>query len=332
MKAYVLKQQKPVREKPLKIVDTPPPKPGPDELLIKVKACAMCRTDLHVIEGDLKAHKMPVIPGHQVVGTVAECGDKVTEFKKGDAAGIAWLRHTCGKCAFCTSDRENLCPDSRHTGWDVDGGYAEYATVPAAFAYHMPETIEPATVAPLLCAGIIGYRALKRSQLQPGGHLGIYGFGSSAHIVLQIARHWKCEVSVVTRGKKHRELAESMDATWVGSSQEKPPKKFTSAIIFAPAGELVPIALESLEKGGTVSLAGIHMSDVPPLNYNKHLFYERTIRSVTSNTREDGKELMKLAQEIPLKPKVQAYDFKEANGALIELKEDRIQGSGVLLW
>lgn len=311
-------------------MEVPEPQPGPSEVRLKVRCCGICRTDLHVIEGELPAQKLPIIPGHQVVGIVDALGPACTQLTVGQRIGVAWLRHTCGVCAFCKSGRENLCEQSRFTGYHADGGYAEYAVVPEAYAYVIPESFQDVAAAPLLCAGIIGYRALKRANLPTGGTLALYGFGSSAHVVLQIARHRGCRVLVVTRGENHRALARDMGADWVGERAENLPEKADSAIIFAPAGELVPPALASLKKGGTCAIAGIYLSDTPPLDYEKHLFYERELRSVTANTREDGRQLLAEAARIPITPHTQVYSLAQSNQALQDLKHDRIQGSGVL--
>lgn len=330
MQAMVLDEIAGVANSPLALRNVPEPEPGPGEVRIRVRCCAVCRTDLHVIEGDLPQAKRPVIPGHQIVGTVDALGEGCRELSIGQRVGVAWLRHTCGTCRFCASGRENLCENQRFTGYHADGGYAEAALVPEAFAYELPDVFGDAEATPLLCAGIIGYRSLKRSRLPDGGTLGIYGFGSSAHIVIQIALHRGCEVYVVTRGEEHRRLAREMGAAWVGSDAAEMPVKVDSAIIFAPAGELVPPALESLEKGGTLALAGIYMSEVPPLDYERHLFYERNVHSVTANTREDGRELLQEAAGIPIRPHVTTYPLQEANRALQDLKNDRINGTGVL--
>jgi len=331
MKAMVLKERAQISGAPLACREVPDPEPGPHEILVKVHCCAICRTDLHVIEGDLPEVKTPVIPGHQVVGHVIRSGTECSRFQKGDRVGIAWLRSTCGRCKFCLSSRENLCEQSRFTGYHADGGYAELTVVHEDFAYAIPEVFSDTEATPLLCAGIIGYRALSRSNLRPGERLGIYGFGSSAHIVIQVAQHRGCEVFVVTRGEKHRALARSMGATWVGEHTERMPKKVHSAIIFAPAGELVPAALKYLEKGGTLALAGIYMSDIPQLSYEETLFYERDLRSVTANTRLDGQRLFQEASEIPIHPHITTFRLEEANQALNLLKNDSINGTGVLV-
>jgi propanol-preferring alcohol dehydrogenase len=331
MKAMLLERQAPIDTAPLRLVDLPRPDPGPGEVRVRVSCCAVCRTDLHVTEGDLPPQKMPVIPGHQIVGRVDAVRPGCDRLKVGQRVGGAWLRHTCGQCPFCTARRENLCEQSRFTGYHADGGYAEYAILPEAYAYEIPDAFSDIEAAPLLCAGIIGYRALKRSQLPDGGRLAIYGFGSSAHVVIQIALNRGCEVYVVTRDEQHQELARKMGAAWVGGRAEEMPGKANSAIIFAPVGTLVPPALEKLERGGTLSLAGIYMTPIPQMDYERYVFFERDIHSVTSNTREDGRELLAEAAAIPLRPRTSVYPLAEANLALIDLKADRISGTGVLV-
>ncbi|HUT61243.1 MAG TPA: zinc-dependent alcohol dehydrogenase family protein [Phycisphaerae bacterium] len=331
MKAMVLDDIAPIETNPLKLRELPDPEPGRGQVRLRVRCCAVCRTDLHVIEGELPREKLPVIPGHQIVGVVDALGPDCRRLRIGQRIGVAWLRHTCGRCGFCTSGRENLCPDQRFTGYHADGGYAEHAVVPEDFAYEIPDAFDDVHAAPLLCAGIVGYRALKRAELRDGGRLAIYGFGSSAHVISQIALHWGCEVYVVTRGETHRELARKMGAAWVGEKADEMPVKADSAIIFAPAGELIPPALERLAKGGTLSLAGIYMTAVPPMDYEKHLFYERNVRSVTANTRQDGRELLAEAAAIPIHPHTTSYPLADANRALNDLKADRIDGSGVLV-
>ena len=330
MKAMLLPERGPIETSPLVLTDLPDPPPGPGEIRVKVSACAICRTDLHVIEGDLPIRRMPLIPGHQAVGTVDAAGTGASRFPSGARVGIAWLARTCGECAFCAADRENLCDRPLFTGYHRDGGFAEYAVVPEAFAYPLPSVFRDAEAAPLLCAGIIGFRALRRADLPRGGTLAIYGFGSSAHIVIQIALHRGCEVLVCTRGEKHRELAKRMGAAWAGENPEEMPAPADSAILFAPAGELVPKALRQLKKGGTLSLAGIHMSDIPSMRYEECLFNEKNIRSVTANTRQDGEELLREAAEIPLRPEIALFALEEANRALQLLKADGLQGTGVL--
>jgi propanol-preferring alcohol dehydrogenase len=326
-----LKLVSPIEGSPLVCADLPDPLPGPGEVRVRVRCCAICRTDLHVIEGELPRAKMPIIPGHQIVGVVDRLGEGCTRLAIGQRVGIAWLRHTCGACRFCTAGRENLCPSRRFTGYHADGGYAEYAVVPEDFAYVLPERFGDVEAAPLLCAGIVGYRALKRAELPPGGTLAIYGFGSSAHVVMQIALHRGCRVYVVTRGARHRELARRMGAAWAGERAEDLPAKADSAIIFAPAGELVPAALDKLEHGGTLSLAGIYMTDIPRMDYGRSVFHERNIHSVTANTREDGRELLEDAARIPIRPHTATYALADANRALQDLKADRVNGTGVLV-
>ncbi len=327
----LLERQAPITESPLKPRDLPALEPGPGEIRMRVRACGLCRTDLHVIEGDLPAHRLPLVPGHQIVGIVDRTGPGTSRFRSGDRVGIAWLRHTCGRCRYCASGRENLCESSRFTGYDADGGYAELALVPEGFAYAIPPIFGDAEATPLLCAGIIGYRALRRSEVKPGGRLGIWGFGSSAHITIQVALARGCKVFVATRGETHRALARDMGATWVGSAVEPLPEHVDGGILFAPAGELVPVALRSIEKGGTLAIAGIHLSDIPRIEYEPELFYERSLRSVTANTRADGVELLSEAATIPLRPRVTTFPLSEANRGLELLKADRLSGTGVLV-
>ena len=331
MKAMQLSRISPIDGAPLEWVDLPVPEPKTGEVRLKVRCCAICRTDLHVIEGDLPQNKLPIVPGHQVVGVVDAMGPGTGRLQLGQRVGVAWLRFTCGQCRFCASGRENLCELARFTGYHADGGYAQYAVVPEAFAYELPEAFSDVQAAPLLCAGIIGYRALRRANLPPGGRLALYGFGSSAHVVIQIARHRGSEVYVVTRGERHRRLARQMGAVWAGERAEDMPVKVDSAIIFAPAGELVPPALAKLEKGGTLALAGIHMSPIPSMDYDRYVFFERDIHSVTSNTRDDGHALLAEAAAIPIRAHTTTYPLAEANRALQDLKHDRISGTGVLV-
>lgn len=331
MRAMVLTDSSDIHSSPLRMTDHPEPVPGPGEVRVRVRCCAICRTDLHVVEEDLPRAKRPIVPGHQIVGAVESLGPQCRRLRVGQRVGIAWLRHTCGVCDFCVAGRENLCESARFTGYHADGGFADLTVVPEDFAYELPDALEDIQAAPLLCAGIIGYRALQRSGLPRGGRLGIYGFGSSAHIVLQLARHRGCETFVVTRGEKHRKLAREMGAAWVGEDTAEMPTKVDSAIIFAPAGELVPPALESLKKGGTLALAGIYLSQIPPLDYEKHLFYERNIRSVTANTRSDGQNLLAEAVAAKIRAHITTFPLEQANVALRNLKDDRINGTGVLL-
>ena len=326
----LLEQYGPVDESPLVAAELPDPQPGAGEVRVKVAACAICRTDLHVIEKELPPARLPIIPGHQIVGAVDAVGTGCKRLKLGQRVGIAWLRHTCGQCRLCAAGRENLCQGQRFTGYHEHGGYADCAIVNENFAYELPPQFTDVEATPLLCAGIIGYAALRRSRLTRGGRLGIYGFGSSAHVVIQIALHRGCEVYVVTRGQSHRDLAREMGAKWVGQRPEDMPVKVDSAIIFAPAGELVPPALTKLEAGGTLALAGIYMSPIPQMDYEKHIFYERDIHSVTANTRDDGRALLAEAAEIPIRPHTITYPLTDANRALADLKADRINGTGVL--
>jgi alcohol dehydrogenase, propanol-preferring len=317
---------------PLERVTAEIPRPAPNELLVAVQACGVCRTDLHVSEGDLPVHKQGVTPGHEVVGEVIEVGaDAGEDFNVGDRVGIAWLRHTCGVCRFCVRGRENLCPESRYTGWDADGGYAEFATVPSAYAHHLPTGYSNSELAPLLCAGIIGYRSLLRADLPPGGRLGLYGFGGSAHITAQVAIAQGAEVHVMTRGEAAQKLASSLGAASVQGASDPPPVPLDSAILFAPAGDLVLPALEALDRGGTLAIAGIHLSDIPTLNYQRHLFQERQLRSVTSNTRADAREFLAFAGRHHIDVSTPEYALAQADQALSDLSEGRIAGAAVLL-
>lgn len=330
MKAMVLNHTGDVTGSPLKLQDCLLPAPGVGEVLVKIRVCAVCRTDLHVIEGELPDTKLPLIPGHQAVGEVCRLGTGVTDVKEGDRVGIAWLQGTCGSCGFCVSGRENLCLSARFTGYQVDGGYAEYAVVAARFAYPVPSRFADEEAAPLLCAGIIGYRALRLSGIKPGQRLGLYGFGASAHIAIQIARHWGCRVYVSSLKAEHRELARQLGAVWVGGAAETPPDRLDGAILFAPAGELVPPALRALDRGGTLALAGIHMSPIPSLDYDREVFGEKVIRSVTANTRQDGLDFLREAAAVPIKPRTVRFSLGQANQALQALKAGSFQGAAVL--
>jgi propanol-preferring alcohol dehydrogenase len=314
----------------LKRVRMPDPTPGPGELLVAVDACGVCRTDLHVTLGELPPHRPSVVPGHEVVGHVAALGDGVTGFRVGDRVGAAWLRGTDGDCEFCRTGRENLCPGSRYTGWDADGGYAEFTTVRADFAYALPSGYSTAELAPLLCAGIIGYRALRRADLPPGGRLGIYGFGGSAHLTAQVAIARGATVHVLTRGDRAQKLALELGAASAGGFDAPPPEPLDAAILFAPVGDLVPVALRALNRGGTLSVAGIYLSDIPALNYDRDLFQERTLRSVTSNTRADGRELLDFAAGHHLDVTVTPYPMERAATALADLSAGRVNGAAVL--
>jgi alcohol dehydrogenase, propanol-preferring len=335
VKACLLRAPAPVSTNPLAFSDVPAPRPSAGQVLVRVSACGVCRTDLHVVEGELPPRKSPVIPGHQVVGAIEQLGEGTRRFRIGDRVGIAWLHETDGVCEYCRSGRENLCPAATFTGYMVDGGYAEYAVAPEAFVYPIPESFSDLDAAPLLCAGIIGFRALRLSEIGPGGQLGIYGFGSAAHVLIQVARHWGVEVAAFTRDSKHQRLALDLGAAWAGptgagkTNGGPGPPVLDSAIIFAPAGELVPQALKALRKGGTLVLAGIHMSTIPAMDYSL-LYWERVVRSVANNTRQDGEDFLRVAAEIPIRTRVQVFPLAEANRALNALKNDEVQGAAVI--
>jgi alcohol dehydrogenase, propanol-preferring len=320
----------PIAGQPLQFLDERVPEPGPDELLVRVLACGVCRTDLHVAEGDLPVHRPHVVPGHEVVGEVVAIGAGVgTAVVPGGRVGIAWLRGTCGRCRHCARGAENLCPNSSYTGWDADGGYAEYATVPADYALPLPTGYSDEELAPLLCAGIIGYRAWLRADVPAGGRLGIYGFGGSAHLTAQVAIAQGATVHVMTRSAQARELAVDLGAA--SAHPSAPPEPLDSAILFAPAGELVPAALAALDRGGTLAIAGIHLSDIPALNYQRHLFWERQVRSVTSNTRADARQFLSLAGEQRLRVATMSYPLKQADRALADLATGQVRGAAVLV-
>lgn len=329
MRAMLLRAPKPAEEGPLESVELPDPEPGPGEIKVRVGACGVCRTDLHIVEGDLDLPKLPVVPGHQIVGVVEEVGDGTRRFREGDKVGVPWLYDTCGRCRFCREGKENLCDEARFTGFHVDGGFAEYFVVKEDFAYPIPEGFPDLQAAPLLCAGIIGYRALRLSEVRPGERLGMYGFGASAHVTIQVAKYRGCEVFVFTRSPEHRRLAEELGAAWVGGPDDEPPEEMDSSIIFAPAGPLVPKALKALRKGGTLALAGIHMTPIPQMEYSL-LYGERTVRSVANSTRRDAEELLRLAAEIPIHTEVEEYRLEEANEVLLKLKRSEIRGAAVL--
>ncbi len=331
MRAWRVQAPGPMASHPLELVEMPVPVPAAGEVLVRVLTCGVCRTDLHVAEGDLPVRRPHVIPGHEILGeVVAHGGGAGHRFALGDRVGIAWLRSTCGSCRFCRSGRENLCRSSHYTGWDADGGYAEYATVPEAYAYRLPDGFDDVTVAPLLCAGIIGYRALRRANVPPGGRLGLYGFGGSAHLTAQLAIAQGLEVHVLTRGDAARALALRLGAVFAGEARDLPPVLLDSAIIFAPAGDIVPYALEALAPGGTLALAGIHMTDIPSLDYARHVFHERTLTSVESNTRRDGEEFLTLASRLGVRAQTTHYPFEDAPKALEYLSRGDVEGAGVL--
>lgn len=331
MHAWVVTRPGPIETGPLSYVEKPVPSPAPGELLVRVLTCAVCRTDLHVSEGDLPVHREHVTPGHQVVGTVAALGGGVAGYAVGDRVGVAWLRYTDGTCKYCRRGDENLCPDSLYTGWDADGGYAEYTTVPAAFAYPLPGEVPDVELSPLLCAGIIGYRALLRASLPEGGRLGLYGFGGSAHLCAQVALAEGATVHVLTRGAAAQRLALELGAASGGGAYDQPPEPLDGAILFAPAGDLVPVAMRALDRGGVLSVAGIHLSDIPPLNYERELFYEKELRSVTSNTRRDGREFLDRAARYHVRATTHVYPMDQAQQALQDLKAGRFDGAAVLV-
>jgi propanol-preferring alcohol dehydrogenase len=330
VRAWAVEHPGPVDGSPLVQVERPEPHPGPGEVRIKVSTCGVCRTDLHLAEGDLSPHYPGAVPGHQAVGIVDERGPDANRFEPGDRIGIAWLRHTDGVCRFCTRGDENLCVDPKFTGWDADGGYAEYAVVPEAYAYRLPDVFDDEHVAPLLCAGIIGYRALRRTSLRPGGRLGIYGFGASAHLAAQVAMFEGAVVHVMTRSEDARRLALELGVASAQGAADPPPEPLDGAILFAPVGTLVPVALDALDRGGTLSIAGIYLTDIPALNYERDLFEERGLTSVTANTRADGEAFLDIAARIPIETMTRVYPFDEADSALADLAHDRITGVGVL--
>ncbi|HUJ72530.1 MAG TPA: zinc-dependent alcohol dehydrogenase family protein [Verrucomicrobiae bacterium] len=329
MKAMLLSHPGPAEQSPLELTDLPTPTPGDDEVLVLVHTCGICHTDLHTVEGEISG-KLPVVPGHQIVGVVEKIGRSAGLFQIGDRVGVPWLHRTCGECEFCRSDRENLCERAQFTGFHVNGGYAEYAVVPTVFAVGIPDGFNDAHAAPLLCAGIIGYRALRLSNVRRQQTLGLYGFGASAHIAIQIAIRWGCEVFVATRATEHQRLAKELGATWVGHAEDVPSGALHAAVIFAPAGLLVPEALRALRKGGTLALAGIYMTPIPEMKYER-LYHERVVRSVANATRDDARQLMQLAGEIPIRTEVQTFPLADANRALLALKQSEIHGAGVLI-
>lgn len=329
MKACVLDSPAPVATNPLAYRDVADPTPGPGEILLRVNYCGVCRTDLHVVEGELPPRKTPVIPGHQIVGTVERLGEGAHRFPLSTRAGIAWLHSTDQSCEYCRAGAENLCDQPTFTGYTVDGGYAEYALAHEKFVYAIPQNFSDQHAAPLLCAGIIGFRSLRLSGVKAGARLAFYGFGAAAHVAIQVARHWGVEVYAATRGAKHQQLALELGAAWAGEATAELPAKLDAAIIFAPAGELVPPALRALKKGGVLVLGGIHMSPIPSLNYDL-LYQERVVRSVANNTRQDGEDFLRVAAEISIHSQVNLYPLRKANRALNDLKNDRVTGAAVL--
>jgi len=331
MDAWRVVRPGPHMDSALQRATVPIPEPASNEVLVRVTACGVCRTDLHVAMGDLAPHRPRVIPGHEIVGRVVSRGDDARRFELGERIGIAWLRHTCGVCRFCRDGRENLCIEPRFTGWDDDGGYAEFATVPEAFAYRLPEAFDDVTAAPLLCAGIIGFRALERAEVPPGGRLGIYGFGGSAHLAAQIALSRGAVVHVFTRSPAAQRLALQLGCATAGDAAARSPEPLDAAILFAPIGDLVPVVMEALGRGGTLAVAGIHLSDIPALNYQAHLFQERQIRSVTANTRSDGERFLAEAAAAGIHVETTVYRADQAGEALVDLWNDRVDGAAVLV-
>jgi propanol-preferring alcohol dehydrogenase len=329
MKACVLRSPAPIERNPLEYIDVAKPEPRGEQVLVRVSACGVCRTDLHVIEGELTPRKSPVTPGHQVVGVIEAAGERANRYTIGTRVGIAWLHSTDGTCEYCAAGKENLCDQPGFTGYTVDGGYAEYALAEESFVYPIPDGFADLAAAPLLCAGIIGFRCLRLGDLQRGARLGLYGFGAAAHVAIQVARHWGVEVYAPTRDERHRKLALELGAVWVGGTLDAPPKKLDCAIVFAPAGEIVPAALKALKKGGTLVLGGIHMSTIPAFDYDL-LYQERVIRSVANNTRQDGHDFLRIAAEVPIRAEIEVFPLKEANRALNALKNDAIRGAAVL--
>ena len=329
MKAQLLPKPAPVETNPLVYTEVPQPRPQDDEVLVKVSACGICRTDLHVVEGELPSKQPNVIPGHQVVGTIAEQGTEARKYPLGTRVGIPWLHRTDQKCEYCVRGQENLCENAQFTGYSVNGGYAEYIVAPEAFVYPIPDGFSDIAAAPLLCAGIIGFRCLRMANLQKGDMLGIYGFGAAGHVAIQVAQHWGIKVVVCTREERHQKLARELGADWVGGAYDTPPQSLNAGIIFAPAGELVPAALAVLKKAGTLVLGGIHMSPIPSFEY-RLLYHERVVRSVANNTRQDGIDFLRVAAEIPIHTQTQIFPLQEANQALNALKNDAIKGAGVL--
>lgn len=330
MRAWTVREPGPIDFQPLAWRDRPDPRPGRGELVVDVSVCGVCRTDLHLAEGDLTPKAPDITPGHEVVGRVRERGDGASRFSVGDRVGVAWLRSTCGRCRFCRHGAENLCLEPRFTGWDDHGGFAERAVVHEAFAYSLPDTFDDEHAAPLLCAGIVGYRALKRAAVPPGGRLGIYGFGASAHLAAQVALASGVEVFVCTRSPDAQELALELGATWAGGAADPPPVPLDGAVLYAPVGHLVPPAMAALDRGGRLSIAGIHLTDIPTLHYQEHVFQEREVVSVTANTRADGEEFLSVAARIGLHVETTPYPFEEADRALQDLAHDRVRGAAVL--
>lgn len=329
MKAMLLRATRSAFDNPLALTEVETPHAGPGQVRLRIQACGVCHTDLHIVEGDLDLPRLPVVPGHQIVGVVDEVGEGVTRFQVGDRAGLPWLRSACGQCEYCRMGLENLCPNIQFNGFHADGGFAEYVVAPADYTYHLPEGFGDLQAAPLLCAGVIGYRALRLSEIKPGGCIGLYGFGASAHVSIQVLRHWGCEVYVFTRSQEHREHALELGAVWAGDARDQAPALLDSAVIYAPAGWIVLEALRALRPGGTVACAGIHMSDIPQMPYSL-IYRERTLRSVANSTRQDVEELLRLAAEIPIHTDIEVYPLEAANEVLARLKRSEVRGAAVL--
>jgi propanol-preferring alcohol dehydrogenase len=329
MKAMQLIQQNLAEEAPLQCVQIPKPEPGPGQVRLRVKMCGVCHTDLHTVEGDIHPPNLPIVPGHQIVGVIDALGEGVDNLKFGLRVGVPWLYSACGKCQYCRSGYENLCPEARFTGFHVNGGFAEAMLAEANYVLPIPESISNEQAAPLLCAGIIGYRSLRQSDLQPGERLGLFGFGASAHLSLQVALHWGCEVFVFTRSEDHRKHARQLGAAWVGGAEDQPPKPLDRAVIFAPVGWIVPLALDKLRPAGTLAINAIHMSPIPEMPYDL-IYGERTLRSVANATYQDGVDFLRLAAEIPIRATVQEYELEQANRALLDVKHSRLNGEAVL--
>lgn len=329
MRAMLLDRPGPVESSPLRMTELDTPEPGPGQIRVRIACCGLCHTDLHIVEGELQLPTLPIVPGHQIAGLVDALGPSVRVFRIGDRVGMPWLYWTDQTCNYCRRDQENLCPHAQFCGFHVNGGYAEYAIAHEDFAYHIPRVFSDGHAAPLLCAGVIGYRSYRLSGVRPGGRLGLYGFGSSAHLVLQLARHQGCEVYVFTRGESHRQLAASLGAAWVGAAEDRPPHPPDASILFAPAGKLVPLALAALAQGGTLALAGITMSPIPQMEYSL-LYHERVVRSVANSTRKDCRDFLALAAEVPLQTEVEVFPLSDANRALATLKHSQIKAAAVL--
>lgn len=329
MKAAVLRSPGKIDDRPLRIEDVPQPEPGAGQVLLRVLACGVCRTDLHIVEGELKPLRSPLIPGHQIVGEIA--AGTSPELPADTRVGVSWLGGTDGTCWYCRNNLENLCDSPTFTGYSVNGGYAEFAIARSDFVFPLPAALDPLHAAPLLCAGIIGFRSLRVAGVQPGERVGLFGFGASAHLAIEVLRHWRCEVYVSTRGASHRGLAESLGAKWVGSEVEKPPVELDRAITFAPSGDVVVAALSSLRKGGVVAINAIHLDRIPEFDYDRLLWGERQLRSVANMTRADARDFLNLAAAIPIRPRVTTFPLGQANEALLAIKNDSIDGAAVIL-